>query len=580
MAGTTLRVSYDSNGKPFGFRPAGPSISADGRYVAFAAPVVFRETQQASQITKFYNSVVVRDTVAGTTVLASAPLGDSPLADSVSGAYGDGGGNLALSGNGRYVAFASSSPNLVAGGNNASVDYFVRDLTANTTALVSVDSNEKPASYANDAENGLGLGTGGVAISGDGRYVAFTSKAINLVPNDTNGQEDIFLRDTVAGITERISTDSQGNQTRFVGNSLRPAISADGRYVAFQSIASNLVAGDSNIDYDIFVKDRLTGITTRVSTDSSGAQGVQTRDFETGSVGAISPSISADGRYVAFQSRFSNLVAGDSNGYNDIFVKDLLTGQTRRISTDSNGNQANGSSYDAKISADGRYVAFASAASNLVNDDILGAPDIFLKDLQTGLTTRISVNSAGMQAMDGYLGTQSYSPSISADGRFVAFVSNAANLANDSFSTRTDQLFLRDTRADQPRPASPVTASGGSSGTSSNDTLVAGKGRQILTGGAGQDRFVFRRLDRRVDRITDFEIGQDKIVMTQLLDRITPKRYKGNPIQDGYVRFSRRGVNSLISLDRNGERGGGLQPLVLVEDISVKALRQSSNFLF
>jgi Tol biopolymer transport system component len=313
--------------------------------------------------------------------------------------------------------FASDSARLVANDNNFSTDFFVRDRFTNTTSIVSVDSDERQAQYDSDATNSLSpAGTGGVAISADGRFIAFASNASNLVPNDTNKYPDIFVRDTVTGTTEIVSTDSQGNRTRPVGDSTRPDISDDGRYVAFQSIATNLVPDDTNVTFDIFVKDRQTGKTTRVSTDSAGRQGTyNTLNSET-SVGASNPSISGDGRYVVFRSRFNNLVPGDTNGYSDIFVKDLQTNQTRLVSTDSAGNLSNGTSYDPVISSDGRYVAFASAASNLVENDVLGAPDVFIKDLQTGVTTRVSVNSQGMQAMDGLFGTKSYRPSISADG--------------------------------------------------------------------------------------------------------------------------------------------------------------------
>src|SRR5262249_38706966 len=167
-----------------------------------------------------------------------------------------------------------------------------------------------------------------------------------------------------------------------------PSISSDGRYVAFDSAASNLVSGDTNGATDVFVHDRLTGATTRVSTDSNAAQGD----------GASSkPSISADGRYVVFLSAADNLVSGDTNGATDVFMHDLVTGVTTRVSTDSSGAQGNGSSSNASISSDGRYVAFASAASNLVPSDTNGVPDIFVRDTQAGVTTRVSVDSSGVQ---------------------------------------------------------------------------------------------------------------------------------------------------------------------------------------
>lgn len=541
MTGTTNRISYNPAGGMFDLLSYIPAISGDGRYVAFVSSVLYPEIKQASVVPTYRTDVFIRDTLTGTTSLVSATLdGTSPLADSV----GDSllGGSIAISGDGRYVVFASDSAKLVANDNNFSTDFFVRDRLTNTTRIVSVDSDERQAQYDSDAANRLSTsGTGGVAISADGRFIAFASNAFNLVPNDTNKQDDIFVRDMVTGTTEIISTNSQGNRTEATGSSTEPDISDDGRYVVFQSISSKLVPDDTNIDFDIFVKDRQTGKTTRVSTDSAGRQGTYTTDADTG-VGAFSPSISGDGRYVAFRSRFNNLVPGDTNGYNDIFVKDLQTNQIRLVSTDSAGNPSNGTSYDPVISSDGRYVAFASAASNLVENDVLGAPDVFIKDLQTGVTIRVSVNSQGMQAMDGLFGTKSSRPSISADGRFVAFVSNGANLANDGFERRTDQVFIRDTRSDEPRPiGSPGndTLTGTPNGAlvtgAGNDTLIAGKGKQTLTGGAGRDRFVFSKLDRQIDRITDFIPGQDKIVLTPLIDRLFSKRYKGNPIADDYI---------------------------------------------
>lgn len=582
MAGTTTRISYNPAGGMFDLLSFTPAISGDGRYVAFVSSVRYSEIYQASVVSNYRTDVFIRDTVTGTTALVSATLdGTSPLENSV----GDSllGGNIAISGDGRYVVFASDSPKLVAGDDNFSADFFVRDRLTNTTRLVSVDSDERQAQYDSDAANSLSTsGTDGVAISSDGRFIAFASNASNLVPNDTNKRTDIFVRDTVAGTTELVSTDSQGNLTQSNSDCTRPDISDDGRYVVFQSIAKGLVADDTNTDFDIFVKDRQTGKTTRVSTNAAGQQGTFTGYTDT-SVGAVHPSISGDGRYVVFRSRFSNLVLGDTNGYNDIFVKDLQTNQIRIVSTDSAGNAANGTSYDPVISNNGRYVAFASAASNLVKDDILGAPDVFLKDLQTGVTTRVSVNSQGMQAMDGLLGTKSSRPSISADGRFVSFESNGANLVDDGFKRRTAQVFLRDTRANEPRPiGSPGndTLTGNPNGAivagAGNDTLLVGKGKQALTGGPGRDRFVFFKLDRQIDRITDFAPRQDKIVLTTLIDRLFSKRYKVNPITDDYVRFSRRGTGTLISLRRDRS----FQGLVIVEDVAIGALKNSRNFVF
>src|SRR4028118_2169409 len=221
----------------------------------------------------------------------------------------------------------------------------------------------------------------------------------------------------------RVSVDSAGNQ----GNSGSgfPSISPDGRFVAFTSLASNLVPGDTNDTNDIFVRDRLTNTTTRVSVDSAGNQANSSSE---------SPSISADGRFVAFTSGASNIVPGDTNNTSDIFVRDTLTNTTTRVSFDSAGNQRNIDSYSPSISADGRFVAFESGASNI---DLGTDSDIFVRDRLTNTTTNVSVDSAGNRG-------EGESPSISADGRFVAFESNSSNLVPGD-NSNTDDIFVVET---------------------------------------------------------------------------------------------------------------------------------------
>ena len=266
------------------------------------------------------------------------------------------------------------------------------------------------------------------AISADGRYVVFESDATNLVNNDTNNTTDIFLHDRVTGETVRVSVASDGSQAN--GASYNPAISADGRYIVFESEASNLVSGDTNGKRDIFIHDMNTGETKRVSVASDGTQANDD---------SLYPAISANGRLVAFASYASNLVAGDTNGVEDIFVHDLRTGKTVRVSVASDGTQANDTSFFApSLSADGRYVAFYSEASNLVSNDTNNKSDIFVHDLMTGTTERISVASDGSQANGS-----STSPSISADGRYVAFDSDAPNLANRDTNNASD-IFVHD----------------------------------------------------------------------------------------------------------------------------------------
>jgi Tol biopolymer transport system component len=274
-------------------------------------------------------------------------------------------------------------------------------------------------------------------ISADGRYVAFRSEASNLVSGDTNGEFDIFVYDTVANTTRRVSVGDNGIQGN--GSSFSPFISADGRYVAFMSLASNLVSGDTNGTPDIFVYDTAANTTRRVSVDDNGIEG---NDF------SFNPSISADGRYVVFESDASNLVSGDTNGTFDIFVYDTVANTTRRVSVDDNGTQGNDFSFLSSISADGRYVAFGSDASNLVSGDTNNTQDIFVYDTVANTTRLVSVDDNGIQG-----NSFSFNPSISADGRYVAFESNADNLVSGDTNNSWD-TFVHDTVANTTRRVS------------------------------------------------------------------------------------------------------------------------------
>ena len=322
-----------------------------------------------------------------------------------------------ISANGRFVAFESKASNLVPGDTNNTYDIFVRDLSTNSTTLVSVDSAGNQGNEASLA----------ASISADGRFVAFRSFATNLVPGDTNNLSDIFVRDLLTNTTTRVSVDSAGNQQN--DRSFTPSISGDGRFVTFSSFASNLVSGDTNNNEDIFVRDLLTNTTTLVSVSSSGDRANDYSEF---------PSISANGRFVAFRSFATNLVPGDTNNKGDIFVRDLLTNTTTLVSVSSNGDRANISSSSGSISANGRFVAFSSLADNLVSDDTSFSGDIFVRDLSTNTTTRVSVDSAGNQG-----NRTSYTPSISADGRFVTFSSDASNLVPGDTNNKKD-IFVRD----------------------------------------------------------------------------------------------------------------------------------------
>src|SRR4051794_5328017 len=229
---------------------------------------------------------------------------------------------------------------------------------------------------------------GGPSISAVGGFVAFESYATDLVPGDTNDQGDIFVRNRKTGTTKRISVGPNGVQGN--GESAFPAISADGRFVAFWSSASNLVPGDTNGAGDIFVRDRKLDTTERVSV---GPKGRQANDE------SFVPAISADGRFVAFISAASNLVPGDTNRASDIFVRDRKLGTTERVSLSSDGLQGNSDSFwTPSLSANGRFVAFTSTATNLVPGDTNRQEDIFVRDRRLGTTELVSVSSRGQQA--------------------------------------------------------------------------------------------------------------------------------------------------------------------------------------
>ncbi len=264
-------------------------------------------------------------------------------------------------------------------------------------------------------------------LSMDGRFVVFHSAATNLLGpgGDTNGVFDVYVRDRKTGTAERVSVGPLGVEGD--AHSALPSISADGRFVVFLSVATNLLGsgGDTNGFLDVFVHDRQTSTTER---SSVGPAGLQAND------GSGEASISGDGRFVVFTSKATNLlgIGGDTNGLDDVFVHDRQAGTTERVSDGPDGLQADGKSFGASISGDGRFVAFFSIATNLLGPgaDTNGQADVFVHDRQTGTTERLSVGPGAMQAND-FSGNEK----ISADGRFVAFVSAATNLLDPGEDT-------------------------------------------------------------------------------------------------------------------------------------------------
>ncbi len=382
---TTL-VSVATGGEQANHWSSAPVVSAYADFVAF--------TSNASNLALgdgYDDDVFVRSLVISETVIIS---------DSTSG-------EADITPDGRFVAFVS--------GDNV----YVKDLPNGEITLVSVPLGGQGT--ANGASHNP-------SISSSGRYIAFESAADNLVSGDTNEYDDIFVYDRSTGEMNLVSVSTEGTQGNMV--SAAPAISSSGRYVVFESEANTLVSGDTNDNTDIFVHDLLTGETTRVSVANDGSQA---DDYSGGA------DISADGRYIAFVSLASNLVISDTNNVADAFVRDQVLGTTTRVSISSDGIEA-GAEIDGapSISANGRFVVFASEADNLVPDDTNGFEDIFVYDLLLETTTRVSLAANGAEAED-----YSSIPVISSDGRYVVFQSAASNLVMNDINGYTD-IFVRD----------------------------------------------------------------------------------------------------------------------------------------
>jgi Tol biopolymer transport system component len=392
-----------------------PPISADGRFVAFrsvASNLVSGDTNNQSDI-------FVHDRQTGVTERVSvASDGTQSNGDS---------GDPSISGDGRYVAFESGASNLVPDDNNAETDIFVHDRQTGVTERVSVASDGTQSNS----------GSENPSVSGDGRFVAYFSWASNLVPGDTNIWEDVFVHDRQTGVTELVSVAADGTQADNDA-CVFPSISSDGRYVAFTSAAS-LVPGDANHHSDVFVHDRETRMTELVTIASDGTQGNDHSRYS---------SISGDGRYVAFESAASNLVPGDANGsWSDVFVHDRETGVTERVSVATDGIQFDGRSGNPTISGDGRFVVYWVDASQLVPDDPPGWNDSFVHDRETGVTERVNVTADGTRGNAG-----SSFPSISGNGRFVAFPSEASNLVRGDTNGVSDVFVTCNPLAQQGRP--------------------------------------------------------------------------------------------------------------------------------
>ncbi|UVF20832.1 hypothetical protein HPT29_006805 [Microvirga terrae] len=407
-ADTLRRVSTAADGMERLGNSSDAQFSPDGRSIVFAsdAPLVAGDDNHKADIyiKDLITGAITRVSTAGTTQANEFST------------------NARFSPDGRFVLFESLADNLVAGDNNHSADIFMKELSTGVITRLSVDQNKL------DANNG----SYDARFSPDGRFIVFESDASNLVAGDPDNQAtDIFRLELSTGVVECVSTVNGifGNHYSY-GARFGP----DGRSVVFTSDADNLVAGDNNGKADIFLKNLDTKEVTRISVAKNGAEANN---------GSYNAQVSPDGRSIMFESVASNLTADGTeaeDGYSDIFVKDMTApnGDVVCVSKAQNGTKANGDSYNARFSPDGRYVVFESYADNLVAGDDNGVADIFLKNLDTKEVTRISIATSGMETTFG-----SFDAQFSPDGRFVTFESEAPNLVANDGNNASD-IFLVD----------------------------------------------------------------------------------------------------------------------------------------
>ena len=407
-----------------------PSISADGRLIAFQSEATNLDPDD-SDGDLAGRDVFVRDLEANTTALVSRAAG-------VAGVKGNGeSGPPAISADGRFVAFASEASNLHPADSDGTWDIFVRDLQANTVML---------ASRATGAAGEKGNGDAGyAAISADGRFVAFSSEATNLDPDDSDDIDDVYVRDLATNTTTLVSRAGSVG-AKGDGPSYQPALSADGRVVAFSSQAANLHSDDNDGNPSVFVRDLETGALTL----ASRATGVAGANADGGS---LRPEISDDGRVVAFMSQSDNLDPGDDGRRDqDVFVRDLDANTTTLVSRADGAAGASANRYSAEpvLSADGRLVAFESEGSNLDPDDTDSRYDVFVRDVDANTTTLVSRDASGTKG-----NSDTYHSTMSPDGRYVAFASYATNLHAEDGDTTLD-VFRRDVLGVPPAPAAPA----------------------------------------------------------------------------------------------------------------------------
>ncbi len=398
----------DAGAQPDGGSSQG-AVTGNGRFVAF-----FSSASNLLALGTPGTQVYVRDRESATNLLVS---------HTPAGAAGNSGSHYpAISDNGRYVVFGSDATDLVAADGNAVTDVFLADMQTGVLTRIS----EAAGGGDGDGESYCF----GASISKNGRFAVYTSAASNLVGDDANGKYDVFLYDRVLATTTLVSRGTSGAPSN--GNSLNPSLSSNGRYITYFSNATDLVAGDTMGQNDIFVYDARKGTTAKASPGMGAAEA---------DGNSAEPVVSNNGRWVAFDSIATNLVPNDTNGKSDTFLYDRKRGAMGRMSALPGGTQGNDGSYYCSMSANGKVLVFSSHASNLSPDDNDGTGwDVFRVDLKTGALTLLSRDTAGT---GGNGDSYSYAPSLSSNGHYLVFSSIATNLVAVDTNGHDDEFLLR-----------------------------------------------------------------------------------------------------------------------------------------
>jgi hypothetical protein len=583
QAGKTALASVNAAGTANGNQGAsGPlSLSADGRFVLFSSS----STDLVSNDHVGGFQWFVRDLQQNQTTLVSVNRDGTDAGDAPVGFGIDESVRPAFSSDGRFVTFESDADNLVAGDYNFAVDIFQRDLQAATTLLVSARDPNLPSVTGNNP--GGNLDSRYPSVSADGRYVAFASRRPDLLPNPLLNQaaasvgaaelppDNIYVRDLQTGTTTLVSVGLDGQSAN--SDSTQPVISANGRYVLFFSRATNLTSnptGNSTGNGEqLFVRDLVAGTTTLVSVNLSGAWCDKDVDLD-GSLGGYQPTISDDGRYVAFESTSDDLtsVSNVSSSFPNVYIRDLVNGTTTLASISADGSSGANYGVDgAQISGNGAVVVFYSISTNLVNGVTTpNIENVFVRNLQQGTTSLVNVNTQGTADDNG--ATALIGPdSISDDGRYVAFVSGSTDLVpagQQGLAGAGGNIFLRDLVQGTTTLVTTASSTAGTSltGVSGYPPLISANGEAVAFIGANNALYEWNRATgsttlvsattsgQPAEGITDYSTALSADGRFVLFDDVAGNLVASDTMAGSqlYLRDVQQGVTTLVSRAPDG----------------------------